>query len=221
MITDRSDRGSILFIILISIILFSALSYAVTNSMSSNGNDASKERQGALVASLMQNMSLLENTIMRAKLVDGVPEHGFDFSYTGGWASNNSACTTANCEIFDVIPVFEFPDWALATEFPPYFWSVRILNVGTDAPELVIAYRGISSDVCNAINSELGLGDIDAPTDSWGWVGGVSAYYTGTLSAFPAGYATLGNTNAALKGLKSFCFSGSEGYYFIHVLMER
>ena len=83
-----TQRGNILFLILLAVVLFAALSYAVTQGMRGGGKDAGPEKFKTLASQILQNVSLMENTMMRAMTVNGVPGYGFDLS---GIASSAAA----------------------------------------------------------------------------------------------------------------------------------
>ena len=63
----RPQGGNILFLILLAVVLFAALSYAVTSGMRGGGNSASKE-------SLQSQVAALQNTVMgvRSSLLRGI-----------------------------------------------------------------------------------------------------------------------------------------------------
>ena len=76
MSSKSSDKGNILFLILLAVMLFAALSYAVTSSVRGGGKNASEENISLFIDQVIQAANLLENNMIRAMLVDGVPEYG-------------------------------------------------------------------------------------------------------------------------------------------------
>ncbi len=226
-----SQRGNILFLILLAIILFVALSYAVTSGFRNGTPDGiPKEKARSLAAQLLQNVSLIEQTIMRERTVNDVPEWGFDMKGTNVNANMNTTCTANNCRLFagngGQIPAILIPDWASTDTTGNIGYHslslpvAKVLNVGTDNIDLVIKYAFLRREVCEALNSLLGHADIDLANNNEIW--GASDTYSGTLTSFPATVATLGDQYAVLKGKTSFCFLHStEGYTFVYTVMTR
>ncbi len=229
------QRGNILFLILLAVVLFAALSYAVTRNERGQVKDVSKERAETIASQLIQNAGLIENTIMRGMTVGGIPDYGFDLSGTYTTSAPNNTCTSTACRVFSdkggPVPSMVLPAWAseFGTDINMQFYMVTIVNVGTDLPDLVMMYRGAKQEVCDAYNRLSSASELDGVSklESWGWLSNNSglAWYTGTLTAMPSGYSTLGDSYAALKGKRSFCFyhngAPSEGHVLIYVLMAR
>lgn len=67
----KRQRGNVLFLILIAVALFAALSYAVTKSTSGGGN-ADSETQQIDIAVYNQNIALLRTTIQRMMIINGL-----------------------------------------------------------------------------------------------------------------------------------------------------
>ena len=225
----RHDRGNILFLILLAVVLFAALSYAVTSSMRGGALEGiPKEKAASLAALIMQNANMIEQQIMRVRTVDGVPEWGFDLKGTNTTSSTNATCTAANCRIFSdqggTIPSLTLPDWAF---LPPtsygttnQFRIVQIVNVGTAAPELTYTFHHLRKEVCDAINSALGLTTALSPQEYYN--GTSTIFYSGTMTSFPGTDQILGEENTSLAGRTTFCFSHpTAGYVFVHTIIAR
>ena len=69
-----SERGNVLFLILIAVALFAALSYAVTQSSRSGGGDAGKETNLVNSAQLTQYPAGIRTAIVRM-IVGGTAKH--------------------------------------------------------------------------------------------------------------------------------------------------
>ena len=65
------QRGNILFLILLAVVLFAALSYAVT-SQRDGGKNASGESAKSHASALLQYAALVENTVHRMVMVGGI-----------------------------------------------------------------------------------------------------------------------------------------------------
>ncbi len=230
------QRGNILFLILLAIILFVALTYAVMGQREGANTGIPKEKADTFAAQLIQNTSLIENNMMRAMLVDGVKEWGFDVAGTYSSRGANGTCVSGPCRIYSsrggTVPDMEIPDWASTSTDPDdrkaNFYVMQVVNLKTDLPEVAIRYSYIRKEVCDAINRRLGYTDINLTVaDSMSLYGQASASnnYGGTLSAMPLGTNSgVGDTETSLQGRRSFCYmavSGGTTYHFLHVLIER
>lgn len=232
---NTDNRGNILFLILLAVVLFATLAYAVTSSIRGGGKDASGERMDTIASQIIQNANLMENTIQRAMLVDGIPEYGFDFS--GGVLSGinnptapNSLCQKDACKLFsgggEKISLPSLPSSVVGSSIPAFsVYMIRGLEVGSPADDVVATYRFLNASLCVAINRVLNSRvDPASAIESWGWAPDAgSARLSGSLTALPTGYATIGNEYAAVRGQHSFCFRHSSGdeYNFLHVLIAR
>lgn len=103
----RTQRGNILFLILLAVVLFAALSYAVTSAMRGGGNDASPEKYKTQIGDIENYVAGMQSTIMRMTLTGGVALHLVDFNTASrtlkdGTSApyNNTSCTSTTCEVF-------------------------------------------------------------------------------------------------------------------------
>ena len=226
-----SQRGNILFLILLAVVLFAALSYAITSSMRGGGNDASKETAEMAATQILQNATAIEQAMMRARTVEGIPDYGFNLKGSNsGSTQTNTTCTVSACKIFSDqggsvasvgLPQAAWDDAAKANGGQnTLFVAAQILDIGTAAEDLVINLPHINLATCQALNRAFGLTHSITAIESWG--GYVN--YTGTLTAFPdATGIIIGNDVTALRGQRSACFYNgvSNGYTFYHVLIAR
>ncbi len=222
----HSQRGNILFLILLAIILFVALSYAIMGQREQAPASINKEQVDSLAAQIIQTPNLMENAMQRAMMVEGIPDYGFDLSGQGSAVGANSTCTVTACKMFQSrgggVPNFKLPDWAWEpgasnSDKEVQFWIAQIIGVGTSATELLFRTQPyLRSELCDAINRQTGNPDLVGITN---WtadsIGGVS--YTNALTSMPAGSGGVGDQETRLKGRRSFCFNGS----FYHALIVR
>lgn len=202
------ERGNILFLILLAVVLFAALSYAVTSSMRGGGKDASDEQAKALAATLIQQGTELANAATRLKLINDCKntELSFENDIVAGY-SNSSAPVSKKCHFFD--PAGAGMAWPAADSelFIPYAdfdsgWiqnagkfmftgTIPVKNIGlTDTTpasnELVIYIPFITEKVCNAINASIGISIPPAEQ--------IANFTGGDMHKFgPSGYDTLNN----------------------------
>ena len=260
------QSGNILFLILLAVVLFAALSYAVTQSLRGGGKDAGAENAQTVAAAFVQFGMDVGTFITRAQLTDNVKDTEFTFQvnsnsastqnflFTDGTADgwfNNSNCTRAACRVFkpynpDGIAAQTFEKYAdplyltnsnqnMVKGGHPSFRQVILQNVGTDAPDLVLIIYGVSANVCNAINRQVGLStsytnttsitDIGEPTNTSS-PGNLSVAYSG-----PTVFDTtrrFGDEATQFAGMRTFCApflqSGvgvGSRLAFVHVILER
>lgn len=81
----RQSRGNILFLILLAVILFAALTYAVTQSQRGGGGNASKESGEAKAGTLLNLVAYYQSSMDRLEMTGG-----YDQVYFNDSAPNNS-----------------------------------------------------------------------------------------------------------------------------------
>jgi hypothetical protein len=233
----QNKKGNILFLILIAVALFAALSYAVTNTSRSNSQNISEDKAKILAADIIQYAAQVEQGISRLRVINNVSEHGLDLvapSYST--STNNGTCTTDACKLFNVVGGNISPRllpqdaWDMSNTNMTTNWQgrmefrvLRIQDVGIhDEAELTMIYRGINDETCAAINERLNIAndsDGTPPTDS------TNTYelYSGTLTSFPVPAAgiTFGDQAAQFIGQRTFCTDNGAANHFVHVLIAR
>ncbi len=194
-----TQRGNILFLILLAVVLFAALSYAVTSSTRGGGKDASPEKYKTMAAQLVQFGTLVEQSIIRARTVGGAPEWGLDLDDGSGpsTSNNNNTCTDPGCLIFtkpgrtglmtSVKFGEEYVDPAFRANNPSYgggsgtemsFRMIPVAGMGTALPDLLYTIQGLTPALCQAVNESLWG---RAYSEEEGYGGGIQAY-SGTLT---------------------------------------
>ena len=178
----NGESGNVLFLILIAVALFAALSYAVTSSSRSGGGDANEETNLISSSTVTQYPASVRTSIIRMQVSKGVSVDELEFNIPGNVAANDGDfedCGTyggvqgANC-------VFH-PDGGQATFVPasadvmasgaPANWIFssmnEVENIGRTAgtadqadfntAEVIAFLPGIRLGVCQRINEELGI----------------------------------------------------------------
>ncbi len=226
------QRGNILFLILLAVVLFAALAYAVTSSLRGGGKDASSEKMDLLASRIIQNAHLIEQTMVRGQMINNIPDWGFDF-----WpaSSVNNTCTQVECRIYNErggsVPFLKVAakytyngvdDGTGTTDRDASFVVAKMEGIGTDASDLVLIYFPLKKELCDALN-RVGNTNVDATIADI--FGGASGSYSGTLTALPIAInAIIGDTNLTMKGKKMGCSYGNDStakYRFYYVLLER
>lgn len=235
-----NSSGNVLFLILIAVALFAALSYAVTNSSKGGGSSISKDKAKLIASEIVQYAVSVEQAVARMQVISKVPEYGFDFSFSGfSGSAANTTCTNDECKLFHSaggsIPGKLLPKdaWHQTNttmqntwQGKVYFAVVNVQDVGSDLPDLVMYYPGVDPSICVALDNLLKIsldGTGDAPFDH---PGAGTVNYSGNLTSFPTvpPGTVLGDTASAIVGERTFCvdFSNSNSnYFFYHVLLAR
>lgn len=164
------QSGNVLFLILIAVALFAALSYAVTKSTSGGGN-SDNENAKLLAAEVLNYYAAINSAVLRMTLrgIDPVDLCFDDPIWTttgdiGDYRDNPS------CALGDEYKVFHHDGGGVVAKIAPNIshWaihrisgSVSVESVGTSAPELLMGFMmgddDYSRKVCDAFNEASGI----------------------------------------------------------------
>jgi len=222
-----NQRGSGLFIILIAVALFGALSYAI--SRGGGGVRNLSQEKNRLIASEMIDTGNRFSEIVSIMKLHGIKEDKISFEYNADYV--NAACLSDSCK------VFAYDGGGLEWETPPtnsnggedwaFTGDMAVANVGTASADLIAILPNISQEVCHRINVVVGLYDE---------TGTISIIAPMSLDQFTGTYklAPVSLTSANLDGQKSGCFYTSSlsgttiassplltSYVFYQVLIAR
>lgn len=227
---SQQDNGNVLFLILIAVALFAALSYAVTNSTRSGGGNAGREKAGLAAAQIVQYGSAIETAIMRMRLSNGCSENDisfetpltdYEFEHTPPVADKCKLFSPAGGGVAYQTPETWFDSASPLYDKPYLFWATSdyaVSQVGTAAPELTISLWGIKKEVCAEINKKLGISDSDTPP-----MAGIPNGNIDFIGEYPA---TAADTIAGdFIGKPVGCINGNDlsdpGYVFYHTVIVR
>tara|TARA_B100000686_G_scaffold354793_1_gene467269 strand:- start:9375 stop:10046 length:672 start_codon:yes stop_codon:yes gene_type:complete len=218
--------GNALFLILIAVALFAALSYAVTNS-GRGGGDIRTEQVAIDMAQVQQYGAVIAQSLMRMRTIGDCDETDISFE-------NPHVTAYSNAGAPDSCKVFHQDGGAVNWQDPPasvwanegtgfhhesyaFMSGVDIPGVGgTDEELFMTFYVGEDASLCREINKAVKVGNtIPVATD----------YCFGPFvgSYDPAG-ACANTTWTNLNGITSACVQhapGSEIYYYYQVIMPR
>jgi len=240
----KSQQGNVLFLILIAVALFAALSYAVTSSTRGGSGNANKESADTQAATILQYASLIQSEVDRLRIINGLEYNQIDFhnNFSNMWGSGgatpkgkNPNCTAIQaqkqCAVFSfnggAITARDFYNYSynsagIGSGHPKFgeaqFFSQFITNIGSPSPEIVMYIMDLKKEICNAVNTKLGLPLADTQP-------GVDATYFGERFYYADATNTakpLPHTATAYTGQPTFCIrTGNYGYVFVHVLIPR
>jgi hypothetical protein len=165
------NGGNILFLILIAVALFAALSYAVTATSRSNESSISKDQYKLITSRLDQYAAQIRNGITRVMVMHGCSDTQLNFD-TPVWSSgsNPNAPSDGRCDVFSpdaggaIVMEFEFSDRHGLKG------SHRVRNVGTDGlSDIVLGMRIYDKGLCDYINGLEGLGALSSSQPIFGY----------------------------------------------------
>jgi hypothetical protein len=238
--TNRQS-GNVLFLILIAVALFAALSYAVTQSTRSGGGSTDREQALLGSAALTQYPTSLRTSVIRM-ILGGLDVRNLAFN---GPAAFGSVSTTrlvfhpdGGGAVFQAAPADVMASGAAGT------WShnaqMAVPQVGRDGSggnDLIAYLAGVGQSTCQRINEELGFavsGEcgtyqadyvptvvVTADTDIT-----TNMINTYTFPSSPTQSITCtGGTASAFNGKASGCFYdttlNSGNFIFYSVIIER
>lgn len=236
---SRSVRGNILFLILLAVVLFAALAYAVTSSMRGGGKSVSDEDLQLQLSALENHANLIRTALQRMMLVGDYEAWEIDYSKTGFSNSTlNGTCTTNACKLHHVdggaITGYVLPAKYLAnaTACPGvaswagkyWFRNIAVKGVGIETKaDLVLLYPGVSQELCRAANAKYGVTNpaSGSPIDGEGSFDDYGG--TETAEATLDMPLSVGDIETSINGQPVFCTQGGANAcpYLRFVLIER
>ncbi len=238
----RSEKGNVLFLILIAVALFAALSYVVTQSTRSGGGSTEREKNILSSAQMTQYPTALRTAIIR-QVLGGVAVENILFNDpstmgastnlevfhpSGGGATYQAAPADLSAGGNTTL------NWTYNAEFD-------VPGIGLDGAggnDLIAFLPGVSSGICRQVNEELGI-NVSTCTAGASFPSGVPQVSTATPALIntnmvtgysfpvtdrpnltgPAGCTTVFDRQA------SGCFADTTAapgrYVFYSVLLER
>ena len=230
------ERGSAIFYILIAIVLFAALNFAVSNINRGGDSGLSKELQRVYAGEIIDYSKSLRRAVQNMR-ISGVADTdiSFDNQYVSGYQHSpeqpdqNKVFSKTGGAINYVEPN---PDWLIANPPNPlnygnwfFYGEGVILDVGTSAADLTVTLSWIKKDICIAINDLLGIENPDGePPQEDG--NAVIAPFTPFAGTYAANVEVANGTAELETGLMAACFEGdtvppADTYHYYQVLIAR
>lgn len=231
----RKESGNVLFLILIAVALFAALSYAVTQSTRSGGGDAGGETNRINSAQLTQYPAGVRSSVVR--MIIGSVDVGnvsfnvpSDFTNLGSNISwgvfhpQGGGATYARAP-GDLMASGNTGPWHFNSKNQIELIGTTDSGGPTEATADIIAFLPeISLSVCKKVNEELGL-PTTIPIETGIDVTSDMLASGGTAPGIAAGGGTIGGDVDELDGQPFGCFQQGTGasakYIYYHVLIER
>lgn len=226
--------------ILLAVVLFAALSYAVTQSSRGAGSTSS-ETNALRAAQLIQYGDQVSFAVMRIMMTGGYDRSEVSFENNG--VAVNANCTEDGCKVFHSngggVSYWELPvDWrgSHGVWVPLWRWNFsknnQFYNVRTNCADascndVALLYRGIQREVCIEINNKLGIDNPSGePPEKAGYT---DPDYVGSLDYYSGSYiigsANLADNDAVLNGQYAGCFFDPHpsdiAYHFYRIVMDN
>lgn len=232
-----SERGNVLFLILIAVALFAALSYAVTQSTRSGSGTTDKEKSVLSGASMTQYPTAMRTSIVRMVL-GGTDISDIVFDAPANFATMSDVSVsifhpTGGGAVFQQAPADYMSGNSQGDWFFNANWDIPLIGIdGAGGNDVIAFLPGISQSVCRGINEEF----VISPTGCTSTDGLIPDLNAATTDAnvrdnyeegdtFPVGdQEDLANaTCTVFSGQPSGCFYDSDNseYVFFSVLLER
>jgi len=154
------EKGNVLFLILIAVALFAALSYAVTQSTRSGGGSTERETSILSGASMTQYPAGLRTSVVRMVL-GGTGVESIQFDPPSAVLSANEGVSVFHPRgggaVFQEAPSNLMSDNSAGTWFFNANWDVPEIGLSDTAEgnDLIAFLPGVSRGVCKAVNEEV------------------------------------------------------------------
>lgn len=222
----QSERGNVLFLILIAVALFAALSYAVTQSTRSGGGDASRETTLVNSAQITQYPASIKTAITRMIVSNSVSANDLLFNSPSDFGLFTSTYPAAD-GVFHPTgggATYSEAPASVMQSGAPGTWHFNgkneVKDIGltdgtTSGADIIAFLPGVKQAVCESIHTKLGL-STSIPT-----IAGINstADMNPTTPGITAGGGTI--TDPILDGQPQGCFISGTSYVYYHVLVER
>lgn len=234
-----TEKGNALFLILIAVALFAALSYAVTKSSRSGKTDISQDKANIVASAVLGYGAGIKNAVTRVKISNSCTDEQLNFYTPLHWYdyTNPSAPSSKKCNIFDSAggnTVYQKPEALLrisqvmtASDVVEHFiGNTDIPQIGTNCAAAACSdlYFVLSINenipgaarICKALNRQLRLANPDTEISVsggiWGW-----PPFVGTFTN-PGG--AIDNK---LSNVQSMCYHDTVNpfYTYYQVLVAR
>ncbi len=232
----EGERGNVLFLILIAVALFAALSYAVTQSTRSGGGSSEREQAILSGASMTQHPTALRTSIIRMVL-SGTDVADLLFNPPSGFAALDTTRLVFHPNgggaVFQQAPTDMMVGNGQGTWFYNPLWDIP--QIGTDGAggnDVIAFLPGVTQGVCEQVNDEFVINTASCTITN----GAVPDIDTGVTVAnirvnmddtftFPVtnqeDLQGDGASCEAFSGQPSGCFFDGTDYVFFSALLER
>jgi len=218
------ERGAAFFYILMAIVFFAALTFAVTQGNRTSTSGATRDRAALTGNEATSYADTLAKTV-QTLMLRGCSETEITFENPNSAGYTNAGAPTDNsCDLFNSDGgklSWNGPEnfGAAAVEFTG---GCNVASVGTTSPDLMMVVEGLSLDACRSINEKLG---VPQPSGNPITLPAACAYnlFTGAYTASGTVTVTgaLGRNAACVQGVGAGDDFYAGRYHFYQVLIAR
>lgn len=236
--TRQSEKGNVLFLILIAVALFAALSYVVTQSTRSGGGSTEREKNILSSAQMTQYPTALRTSIIRMVLAGVAIENvKFDAPASSGPFTTISSSQLVFHPQGGGATYQQAPAELSATGNNQLSWTynaqIQVPGIGIDGTggnDVIAFLPNVSDGVCRQVNEELGINtanDVCGASVSIPVVAGatasVDAQMNNAYTFPPTAAVSLAATTCTtiFNRQASGCFKDGTRNVFYSVLLER
>jgi type II secretory pathway pseudopilin PulG len=209
------ETGSVIFMILIAVILFAALSYVVAQMLRSGDANVIGEQQASIFADeILSSARQYRQGVQSLRISNGCADTDISFEAAALTGYAHSPAASDECKLFHADgggAAYNAPSLSYSDGSDWIFNGGNdVSGVGTSAPDLVVILPNINLSVCNSINEKMGISDTgnDTTVDFSKFTG---AYTSTQVINFAAGVAA---------GCLNYVSSG-DNYFFYQTLVAR
>lgn len=232
----RNERGNALFLILLGVVLFAALTAAVSKGFRGGNSALSGSRTEALANDIILNGVTIERAV--EKLVSkGVSESRMSFTRASGDGYELTPAESATEKVFNIAgggaqyldPPKDALDKNMSAQ-PGYgswlYTGSNVTGVGSAANELIAILPYVRKDLCVLLNNKAGVANLtsDTPNNSNGPTF-VTTKYTGSFTdngRIKSGSVFTDKKMGCFAGVTDESANSIAGrYYFYYVLLPR
>ncbi len=244
---SNNHAGNILFLILLAIVLFAALTVAVNGGFRvSQDQNIPKEKARSIASQIINYTTLMEQSVTRMRITGGCTIEQLDFDRAPDFTGYDGLNTPADgrCKLFDTngggVPfVKPDPTWFDGVNngqywYGEYFFNGAnyVTNIGTTAAgvdtsaELTVLLLYLKKDICVALNDLLNIKPSDPPPSEGSSIaaGQFSRWGEPNIHRFGSSPTRLWDNNpeARTSGCLTMTSSPVPGaYFFFHTLVVR
>jgi hypothetical protein len=238
-----SESGNVLFLILIAVALFAALSYAVTQSSRSGGGDVSSEKSLVSSSELTQYPAGVRTSILHMIVTNSLSVNDLEFNtpsdFIGGGSAviNDTDPTVASVKQAVFHPAGGAGTYQnasaqlMAGGVGTWHFNQQnaIPGIGSSKNDMIAFLQGVNKSVCAQVDTQLGISTIPVatiPTVVSDQVSDGSSQVSPVIIPDPlsAAVTTPHNISATVTGQPFACVSDGGSpptYTYYHVLIEQ
>lgn len=225
----KTQAGNALFLILIAVILFATLSFALTGSSRTGAGNADNESGQIYATQLNQYPALVRSQILRMR-ANKVEIEQLEFNLPSDFGSISNQKFSVFYPGSNAAYALSAPALMANAQQGRWFFNLNfeINNIGSNSPgnmqgnDLVAFLPGLKANICQRVNDLFNLSTIPSVNSG--------AYYTQSIDymdhsySLPASETVIGDTNLSELDAQPFgCFleTSNNVYIYYFTLIER